>query len=155
MGYAASNNNDQTGPRVQGICPNGWHIPSNLEWARYEYCIENNIAPTGTTSLVTFQTTMYSWMGTATGSKGPGAKMKAASPGWDGTNTSGFTALPAGERVSGVGSFSDLGAWTAFWSATESSSVRGWYQAFNPIVEQVGRNNTQKDYGLSVRCVKD
>ena len=40
----------------QGICPAGYHIPTDLEWSQYEYCIENTIAPTGTTALATFQT---------------------------------------------------------------------------------------------------
>src|SRR3954468_6183246 len=76
----------------QGICPSGYHIPTDLEWSRYEYCIENTIAPTGATSLVTFQTTT-TYRGSATAGVGPGAKMKVAAsntPAWDGTNTSTF-----------------------------------------------------------------
>jgi uncharacterized protein (TIGR02145 family) len=81
----------------QGICPAGYHIPTDLEWSRYEWCVENNIAPAGGTSLSTFQTTVGG-RGSTSSTAGVGAKLKASasnSPAWDGTNGSGFTALPA------------------------------------------------------------
>jgi len=93
----------------QGICPAGYHIPTDLEWSRYEWCVENNISPTGTTPLGTFQNNT-GWRGTNNSTIGPGAKLKASSsnsPAWDGTNASGFTALPAGFCTVGVG-FSGL-----------------------------------------------
>ena len=65
---------------IQGICPAGYHIPTDLEWSRYEYCIESTIVPTGATTLATFQTTKWgrgSMLATAGVYQGPGAKMKA------------------------------------------------------------------------------
>jgi len=59
----------------QGICPSGYHIPTDLEWSRYEWCVENNISPTGTTPLGAFQGNT-GWRGTNNSTIGPGSKVK-------------------------------------------------------------------------------
>jgi uncharacterized protein (TIGR02145 family) len=74
-------------------------------------------------------------------------------PSWDGTNTSGFSALPAGYADSG--SFYFLGTGAYFWSATESNSVNAWYRGLTTGVAQSGRNQLGKPYGFSVRCLQD
>ena len=158
---AASINCDPCGSSgVQGMCPVGFHIPTDLEWSRYEFCVENNIAPTGTTTLATFQTTT-NWRGSTTAGVGPGDKMKVTdcnTPAWDGTNTSGFAALPGGYRnaASGGGGFSSMGSIGDYWSATEYDPLRAWIRGF-------GTGNAQTNrYGFfvtgnsfSVRCLKD
>jgi uncharacterized protein (TIGR02145 family) len=142
---------------VQGICPAGYHIPTDLEWSRYEYCIENNIAPTGTTTLATFQTTS-AWRGTNS-TAGPGAKMKVTSsntPAWDGTNTSGFTALPAGYSQTDVHTSYNKDANAYFWMATEAFAANAWYRALYAGYGQSGRQNmTKAAYGISVRCLQN
>ena len=35
---------------VTGICPSGYHIPSDLEWSQYEYCLDVTLAPVDTNS---------------------------------------------------------------------------------------------------------
>lgn len=157
MNYAASTNCDPCGAGgVQGQCPAGYHIPTDLEWSRYEYCIETTIAPTGATSLITFQTTT-GWRGSATGGVGPGDKMKATSsntPAWDGTNTSGFTALPAGDSDSGSSNY--MGTDALLWAATEDSGTNAWIRYMSTGGAQSHRNNGGvKSYGLSVRCLQD
>ncbi|MBI2281129.1 MAG: hypothetical protein HYU68_10635 [Bacteroidetes bacterium] len=156
MNYAASTNCDPCGAGgVQGQCPAGYHMPTDLEWSRYEYCIENTIAPTGATPLSTFQTTV-GWRGLNTAGVGPGDKMKATSsntPAWNGTNTSGFNALPAG--YSGGGASYGMGTTTYLWSATEESGTRAWYRVLNTGSVQSNRNNPGKTGGLSVRCLQD
>jgi uncharacterized protein (TIGR02145 family) len=135
---------------IQGICPPGFHIPTDLEWSRYEWCVENTISPTGTTSLTTFQTGTL-WRGSNTA--GPGGKMKATSPGWDGTNTTGFSALPAGFVVSG--SFNNQTIHAFFWSATEYDDNRAWRRQLQSTLSNVSRFYTTKPNGQSVRCLKD
>ena len=137
----------------QGICPSGYHIPTDLEWGRYEWCVENNISPTGNTSLFTFQNNPL-WRGTNDPNIGPGAKLKASAPAWNGTNASGFTALPAGYRTSG-GGFSDLGALTAFWSATEGSATGAWHRYLNTNRWDIFRHTPNKIVGYSVRCLQN
>ena len=141
---------------TQGVCPTGWHIPTDLEWSLYEYCIENNIAPTGATTLATFQTAV-GWRGTNS-TAGPGAKMKVTSsdtPAWDGTNTSGFSAFPAGYREFGDGSFDGLGSGAYFWSATEGSGTSAWVRYLATGSSQSFRVDDPKSNGFSVRCLQN
>jgi len=140
----------------QGICPAGYHIPTDLEWSRYEWCVENNIAPTGTTPLATFQSNL-NLRGTNSSTIGPGAKLKASasnSPSWDGTNASGFTALPAGSRF--FGGFLYLGSSAFFWSATEHYlATDAGFRTLGTGGWQSNRGLTIKTNGFSVRCLQD
>lgn len=155
MQYNASVNCDPCGPTtgyggVQGICPAGYHIPSDLEWSRYEWCVENNIAPTGSTPLSTFQTGT-GWRGSNT-TAGPGAKMKSNTS-WDGTNASGFNALPTGFSGGGMSwNISDA----YFWSATEEfTPTIAWRRFLGPGSAMSHRGSNFKTTGYSVRCLQD
>ena len=124
-----------TTPGVQGICPTGWHIPTDSEW----------------TALTTF-------LG---GESVAGGKMKEAgyvhwlSPNTGATNSSGFTALPGGNRYSN-GNFYDLSDFAYFWSSTETSSTNAWGRTIFSSGEFVGRYNFYiKILGFSARCVHD
>jgi uncharacterized protein (TIGR02145 family) len=140
----------------QGICPAGYHVPTDLEWSRYEWCVENNIAPAGGTSLSTF-TANTGWRGSTSSTAGSGAKLKASasnSPAWDGTNASGFTALPAGVRNDG-GGFLRLGDHAYFWSAAEFSNNQAWRRNLITGDWRSHRNNPFKTHGFSVRCLQN
>jgi uncharacterized protein (TIGR02145 family) len=116
---------------VKGVCPSGWHLPSNAEW-----------------------TTLTDFVG---GSSTAGTKLKAAS-GWNiggnGTDDYGFSALPGGVGDSD-GSFYSVGYDGRWWSATESSA----YSADNRIMSYGGADvysyYNGKSYFYSVRCVQD
>jgi len=143
----------------QGICPSGYHIPTDKEWSRYEWCVENNIAPAGGTSLSTFQTTI-GWRGSTSSTAGVGAKLKASSsnsPAWNGTNASGFTALPAGYHHVFVGGFLFLGWIADFWSATEAEDWAGtaWVRGLSTDDWHSYRNTPHKTNGYSVRCLQN
>jgi uncharacterized protein (TIGR02145 family) len=163
MRYFPSNNNDLTGARVQGICPAGSHIPSDLEWARYAFCQESAVAPTGPTPLATFQNQAnFGWMGSTAAGVGPGHKMKkpfgSFAPAWTGSNASGFAALPAGSRTLSTGVFDSEGAMATFWSSTQGpSGTRAYHFVLDTVSSagRSGRNLTPKAYGMSVRCMKD
>ena len=162
MQYAASVNCDPCGPTtghggVQGICPTGFHIPSDLEWSRYEWRMENYISPKGTTSLSTFQN-VAGFRGSTTAGVGPGDKMKATSnniPAFDGTNTSGFNAVPGGNFPSNI--FYGIDVFGNFWSASEyiNNNNFAWYRKLNLGVGNSARWNYSKSAGFSVRCLKD
>ena len=113
---------------VQGICPNGWHIPSDAEF-----------------------TTMINTIGGVLGTA-----MKS-STGWNnngnGTNTSGFNAFPSGFIFQG--GFYDLGGSTIFWSSTEDSSTSAWCYYLGSSSSGIQRNDNPKTYGYSCRCVRD
>ena len=121
----------------RNICPTGWHLPANSEWA----------------TLVTF-------LG---GENEAGGKLKEiglthwVTSNGGATNTSGFTALPGGWRYYGGGS-EYMGYFGYWWSSTTETSDEAWYRAMNygegNINENAGIPNIKK-YGLSVRCVKN
>ena len=154
MGYAASATCDPCGSSgVQGICPTGFHVPTDLEWSRYEFCLESTIAPTGTVTLSDFQT-LTAYRGTTTGTK---LKVTASNtPAWDGANTSGFSALPAGYYTAGGAFFGNIGMNTNFWTATDQGT-NGWYRRLGNGVLQSGRfaPSGDKANGFSVRCLQD
>jgi uncharacterized protein (TIGR02145 family) len=118
---------------VQGICPPGWHMPSDAEW----------------TSLTTF-------LG---GEPIAGGKIKESgtahwvSPNAGATNETGFTALPGGNHF--FGNFSDMGLYVNFWSSTEISATNARSRALFYQFTTVGRGNSIKDAGFHCRCLKD
>ncbi|MFZ9940370.1 MAG: FISUMP domain-containing protein, partial [Bacteroidia bacterium] len=124
-GYAANDS--------RGLCPTGWHVPSDTEWA----------------SLITF-------LG---GSSVAGGKMKSTtgwnSPNTGATNSSGFTGLPGGGRLGG-GVYGDLGNVGHWWSTTIIGSAGwAWYRSLNTSFNSVANNANPQAYGYAVRCLRD
>jgi len=124
----------ETTPGVQGICPSGWHVPTDAEW-----------------------TTLTTYLG---GTSIAGGKMKETgtthwlTPNTGATNESRFTALPGGHRsLSGL--FFFLGTSATFWSSSENSSASAWYRDLTYNHANVYRYNGSKADGFSVRCLKD
>jgi len=126
---------------TQGICPNGWHIPTDEEWCTLTIYID----PT-----VNCNTTGYS--GTHVG-----CKIKSTS-GWysngNGSDAYGFSALPGGYRSS-YGSFGYVEEGAYFWSSTEGYSSNAGTRRLRYNRSEVGRDYFGKEGGFSVRCVKD
>jgi len=130
---------DQIKPKHQGICPSGWHIPSNEDW-----------------------NTLMSAVG---GSSTAGRKLKATS-GWSNCGPSGsgskyvcedaygFAALPGGNRFSGE-SFHNVGYVGLWWSATESSVGYAYGKVMYHFDEDVGGDPDNKGSLSSVRCIQD
>ncbi|MFY9308766.1 MAG: FISUMP domain-containing protein [Bacteroidia bacterium] len=131
---------------LQGICPAGWHLPTDAEW-----CTLENTVEAGTDAGCSAS----GWRGTNTGGKlkQTGTTLWT-SPNTGATNTSGFTALPGGFRYTG-GSFLDVGFNGYWWSATEAAASVAWYRALGYTEARVYRSNDNKADGFSVRCVKD
>jgi len=122
---------------VQGICPIGWHIPSDSEW-----------------------TILSDYLG---GTAVAGGKMKEAgtihwdSPNTGATNSSGFTGLPGGDRFTD-GSFLSLGDHGLWWSSTESNYGFGawmWFLSYHNGEFNRTDSDNDKPNGFSVRCLKD
>ncbi len=135
-----------TSPGAQGICPSGWHIPTDDEWKTLEMALGMSSSDANNTG----------WRGTDEGSKLAGNE----SLWWDGNldqnanfGTSGFMGLPAG--FTGNGSFFGLKFYTFIMSSSESSGTYVWRRRLDYNYTQVMRDNGPKSYGFSVRCVKD
>lgn len=125
---------------VQGICPTGWHLPSDAEW-----CIITQYVD----STVDCNFTGYN--GTDAG-----IKLKSTwgwSSGGNGTNESGFNALPAGSM--GIYHFDDLYLFSNHWSTTEDYSGYAWLVKMNYGLPTIARYFSAKNRGYSVRCLKD
>ena len=143
MNDSASSDANPSG--VQGVCPAGWHIPGDSEWKELEMFLGMSQADADNTG----------WRGTD-----EGGKLKETgtthwnSPNTGATNESGFTALPAGSWDCN-GTFGNLGYNTYFWSATENITSNAWYRGLYCNYSDVDRPVTSKDYGFSVRCLKD
>jgi len=111
---------------TQGICPTGWHVPSDDEW-----------------------TTLITYLGGDSG-----YKLKASSWGDGSNNSSGFTALPAGNRLVG-GGFGNLGGFAFFWSSSERRPGDSWLRYLVSGDSGVYRHNDNQTVGYSVRCLKN
>ena len=68
------------------------------------------------------------------------------------TNTSG---LPGGNRNNNNGDFNNVGNNGNWWSFSESSPTNAWYRNLNYNNGNANRNNNNKQYGFSVRCLRD
>jgi len=119
---------------AKGICPTGWHLPTDAEW-----------------------TTLTNFLG---GEPIAGGKMKEAgtthwyTPNAGATNSSGFTALPGGIRGL-IGGFGNLPYNTYIWSSSQKDADYAWNRHLDYGEENVTRYDSQKTYGFSVRCIKD
>ena len=123
-------------------CPSGWSLPSDDQWKQMEMAL----------GMSQSQANATGWRGTD-----EGEKMKSTI-GWynngNGTNSSGFNALPGGYRYSS-GSFSYLGYRGYWWSSSERSGTSAWRRRLNYNSGQVRRGDDSKASGFSVRCLKD
>ena len=127
---------------AKAACPSGWHLPTDDEWKQMEMAIGMSQSEADDTS----------YRGTNEGSK-----LKATS-GWysngNGTDDYGFSALPSGIRFN-LGGFFIIATNGYWWSATETNSSSAWYRRLNYTSPTIPRNNVDKEYGYSVRCVRD
>ncbi|MCX6226735.1 MAG: T9SS type A sorting domain-containing protein [Bacteroidia bacterium] len=114
---------------VQGVCPNGWHLPSDEEW-----------------------TALTDYLG-----ESAAAKMKETgtnhwgSPNEGATTAAGFIALPGGGR-SRYGLFQGLGEFTYFWTASAYGPSFVWVRKLD-FANDVTRNYIFPNAGFSVRCL--
>ncbi len=121
-------------PGGQGICPTGWHLPTDEEWAA-----------------------LVSYLG---GIDVAGGKLKEtgfahwSDPNTGADNSSGFTALPGGARDP-VGSFADLSDYGGWWSSSWSDASNAWHRGMTASLAGVLRYNYNKPCGFSVRCLRD
>jgi uncharacterized protein (TIGR02145 family) len=115
----------------RGLCPTGYHVPSDEEWT----VLENHL---GGTSVA-------------------GAALKSSpsdTPAWDGDNSSGFSALPGGFRNHDGGNFHDQGVSGSWWSSSTDGSYP-WFRVLGSGYSSVYRGSDGQRYGFSVRCVRD
>jgi uncharacterized protein (TIGR02145 family) len=140
-GSEGSNTNPSA---VQGVCPDGWHLPSDNEWKQLEMFL----------GMSQEEADGKDWRGTT-----EGGKMKHEgtnywnSPNTGASNESGFNALPGGWRH-GDGFFKNFGISTRFWSSSKTGDF-AWIRGLDNNSSNVYRNFSGLYEGHSVRCIKD
>lgn len=116
-----------------GVCPSGWHIPTNEEWRELNEFL---------------------------GLEMSGQKMKVPKdhvPRWDGNNSSNFTAIPSG--VAYEDRFGRLGFWAVYWTSTENGEEYAWstqldnFWTMNKYSNLYQGNFFLKTNGFSIRCI--
>ena len=129
---AGSKSSTANPSRVKGVCPTGWHLPSDAEWKQ-----------------------LHKYLGTA-----EGGKLKETgtthwlSPNKGATNETGFTALPGG-LLNDSRKFNAVGTNGHWWCATESDymGAMGWFMGNN--YHSLASMNWSEMNAFSVRCVRD
>jgi len=147
MNGAASSNNVPSG--VQGICPDGWHLPGDAEWTVLTNYVSSQpgFRCSGISSYI--------------------AKSLAAKTNWQSSlylcavgndpnvnNATGFSILPCGYLLV-YGSFYSVGEYGFSWSSTEYSFIYAWGRSLYNYNPDVHRHYDNKEYGYSVRCLRD
>ncbi|MCD4731791.1 MAG: hypothetical protein K8R74_14390 [Bacteroidales bacterium] len=135
-----------TTPGVQGICPAGWHLPTDEEYKILEGTVDSQY-PVGDPE----------WDGTFARGFDAGLNLKSTN-GWNsggnGTDLFGFNALPSGSREYS-GGFSGLGDYCGFWTSTENTTVYVSTRLLAHDYDEVFRNGFNKISGFSIRCLRD
>jgi uncharacterized protein (TIGR02145 family) len=135
---------------AKGICPSGWHIPSENDWRLLEGAVDSQY-PAG--DVV--------WDGTGYRGFDAGKNLKSSSPPptWTsngyGTDKYDFTAFASGYMNVSAGIVYNMAIKGYFWTSLTSSSTMAWARTLINDEDGVGRNTESIDAGYSVRCVKD
>ncbi len=156
MNMENSSNENPSG--VQGICPDGWHVPSDAEW----------------TQMVNYLMTEHNWTNNWNDVNGLGNKLKSCRqinsplggdcdttehPRWDahpihfGTDEVGLSMLPGGFLCgSGECIEEDYGFW---WSSTQRSDAEAFNRTMGNNLGSISAGFNYKDSGFSLRCLRD
>ena len=130
------------------LAPAGWHIPTDGEWKTLEHFL----------GMENPETDKSGWRGSTEGDK-----LKIEAPaGWSpyhdvwATNESGFTALAGSCRLPNA-EFGQPGLFSTgfWWTSSEAPGTDAWYRYLDYKNSNVFRSHGSKNYGFSVRCVKD
>ncbi len=113
------------------ICPDGWHIPTNEEWKKLE--IAMGMSPFALDSI--------GWRG-----KNAGEKIK---------NNNGFN-VTLGGYAEYSGNFASIGLFANFWTSTmHTDTSMVFYRSIGKDYPTIDHDFTDKNMGLSIRCIKD
>lgn len=127
---------------VQGVCPTGWHLPSDSEWKQLELYLGMSEDVVDEEQGRGYQAM---WL------------KEAGNKHWFVPNPSDnamkFTALPGGRSL--INRFDAQGAYGFYRSSTETSTTTSWTRCFGYNSSNIYRGRYSKSEGQSVRCVKD
>jgi len=129
---------------IRGVCPTGWHVPSNNEWHVLYYYLGGSDTSCDNVAGKLKESGTSHWPGPNDGV----------------TNESGFTALPGGYRAVLCGSdydqFLEPGLYACWWLSNEGFNAKlavAWDLEDNS--KSICDIQCRKAEGLSIRCIKD
>jgi uncharacterized protein (TIGR02145 family) len=125
---------------TRGLAPAGWHVPSDLEWTTLSNFLGGDAVAGGAMKEA--------------GMSNKGSTTHWIAPNTGATNSSGFTGLPGGVRDD-RGEFNFIQNDGYWWSTTEINEPEAWSRYLGFYGALLGRTNTTKQIGFSVRCLKD
>ena len=145
MNNASSNNNTPSG--VQGICPNGWHLPSNNEWTIMLNFVSNQasyMCNNNNTYVATALAAKTTWE----------TNNSTCNVGWSMStnNDTRFTAIPSGYWE---GSYTGVNTQARYWTTTQYNGDNAYYRGIYNNWSTVDNSYFSKTRGLSVRCLRD
>lgn len=117
----------------RGVCPAGWHIPSDAEWMDLENYLGGRPVAGGK-----LKSTSSLWLQPNTGA----------------TDESGFSGMPGGYRNFNGGFFNSP-RYAYWWSSTLNTTTSYWSRSLQSTVIYVSRGSQSFTMGLSIRCIKD
>jgi len=138
-----------------GLCPHGWHVASDEDWKKLEKTLGMNDAEVNNTG----------WRKTFNESR----KLKKYDRAYwwhdkekEEINISGFSAVPSGARTRRdfILPFWGGGRYADYWTSTASDTFKAWnrslvWSPWHPGSDEIFRNTLNKEFGFSIRCVKD
>ncbi len=145
----------------KGLCPEGWRLPSDDEWSQLveylkkSYDLHNEL---DNPDIEGVGNALKSCLQVNSPVGGQCATNKH--PRWNehdthyGTDDFNFSALPGAGR-SMAGNYGGIGSFGTYWSATETCPLYAWHIIIDFEHGAVGRFGNLKEFGWSVRCIKD
>lgn len=132
---------------TQGICPPGWHIPTDDESKILEGAADSH-----------YMIGDSEWDLTELRGWDAGDNLKTTS-GWrngeNGTDLFGFSLLPTGSRNWSDGVFLEVGGYGYWETSTDYDNNTKWYRAFGHGLSKIYRDHSHKRNGAGVRCLRD
>lgn len=167
--------------KIQGVCPNGWHLPSDWEWTQLEQVIIEQ-----TPKYAKFEESIYVTDGNdysgviydknqittgvergtthsqAMKSPCPPILSELTSGGVVATRGKsfskiggGFNALLVGSKAHNTSTSISYGLSTFFWTSSSRSINDGWYRRMTSDASNIYQGNNTRGFMFSVRCKKD
>ncbi len=138
----------------RGICPDGWHVPSDAEWSQLtDFLIANYADITAANVGVKLKSCRY--VNSPLGEE----CSTTEHPRWNehavhyGTDDFGFGALAGGTRSWTSGIYNFLGRYGGWWSSTEDNN-NAWRRGMDDAAGSVGRFSSRKNNAYNVRCIR-
>jgi uncharacterized protein (TIGR02145 family) len=135
-----------------GLCPAGWHVPTNDEWTALTDYIGGTGVPHGN-ELKSCRQVNSSLSGNCNTSEHPRWEEDTYNGNY-GTDDYGFSGLPGGYCYN-YGAFGYVGSYGGWWSSAETSSYGAYYRYLNYDHGNMHVNGNYKQNGFSVHCLRD